>query len=1188
MSIKNLQIILINDDPDDAILLRGCLVDESERTYSFVEKTTGEDGIRACLALDSPGPDCVIVDLHLPDMGALEVLRRFTDDEGEVRFPVVVFIDSGQECKAASAALRAGAQEYIAKSWVTPDGLACAVEHAIERFKLRERLRAKRTLLRRQDHEFKTLIENVPDIITRFDTNCRHIYINPAIERATGLSPESFLGKTSREAGMRADLCDFWESILKEVMASGTESTFEFEYQTPAGPRSYLARHVPQLSAKGEVDSVLAVSTEVTQAKRAEEALRASEQHLRNVIDRLVAFVGVMTPAGILVEANEPALAAASLNAKDVLGKPFEQTYWWSYSAEVQADLRRAIECAARGELVRHDVAIRIGEDRFVTIDFMISPLVGANGQVTHLIASGVDITQRKRTEEQMRTTAARERVRAVELKTVLKATPAAIWITKDRDCRHITGNPASYKLLGLAEKANVSATPPPGEPSRRSFQEFRAGVPIAPHELPMQVAATQGVEIEGTEMTLRFDDGSVRHIYGNAAPLRYPDGTVYGAISAFVDITTLKHAEESVRVSEERFRLASEAVSGMIYEWDAGTGHVERSAGLVALAGYRPEEAEPTRSWWIERVHPDDRDRVASTTLAWEKDQEALYEMEYRIRHRDGGYRYVWDRARAIYDSQGRQARMVGYTIDVTERVQGEEVLRLNERRFRRLATSDVIGIAFGEIHGVLTYVNDEFLRIIGTTREQFEAKPILWTEITPPQWHPADEQGIAEARARGSCLPYEKEYIRQDGSRVAVLTGYTLLDESGEGDELVAFILDLSDRKRSEKALRDSDKRKNEFLAMLAHELRNPLATIRTAAHFLLLKGSPEHELTWGCQLIERQAKHLTRLIEDLLDVSRINTGKINLKPMPIDFRDVASRAAESAWPLMTAKQHDLKISLPPQPLAMLADPARLEQVLTNLLSNAAKYTDNNGSITLSAAQEGSNIVLRLRDTGIGIAPDMLPGIFDLYTQVDGNLARSLGGLGIGLTLVKTLVELHGGSVSAASEGTGEGSEFTIVLPALDSPSEHVDEATPQGLPVVKASPRRWRPRVLVVDDNVDMALGLAILIETSGYEVKTAHEGMSALSTARVYRPEFVILDIGLPGMDGYELARAFKREADLRGTTLIAISGYGRPEDRERAREAGFDHHMLKPVELEALLAMLAAPAGAEGPAREDKD
>ncbi len=565
---------------------------------------------------------------------------------------------------------------------------------------------------------------------------------------------------------------------------------------------------------------------------------------------------------------------------------------------------------------------------------------------------------------------------------------------------------------------------------------------------MTMQLAASQGVESQGTELTFRFNDGSERHIYGNATPLRQPDGTVYGAISAFIDITELKKAEEA---------------------------------------------------------------------------------------------------------------------------------LRLSEKRFRRFATSDIIGIVFADVHGSLNYVNDEYLRIIGYTREQFETSRLLWTEMTPPEWRPADEKGLAEARGTGTCIPYEKEYIRRDGSRIPVLIGYTCLDESG--DELVAFILDLTERKRSEQALQDSDRRKDEFLAMLAHELRNPLAAIRTAVHILSLKGSAQPELTWGRQVIERQAKHLTRLIEDLLDVSRISTGKIQLQPVPIDFRDVASRAAESVLPLMTAKQHDLRILLPARPLSTVADPARLEQVVNNLLTNAAKYTDNGGSITLTAAQEGPSIVLRLRDNGIGIAPEMLPHIFDLYIQVDGNLARSLGGLGIGLKLVKMLVELHGGSVAATSEGPGKGSEFTIRLPARDSPPQPPDDAGQGELSCPEPSAMLWRRRVLVVDDNVDIALGLAMLLESSSHEVKTAHDGPSALEIARQFRPEFVVMDIGLPGMNGYELANAFQAEDVLRGATLIAISGFGQHHDRERARAAGFDHHMLKPVDLAMLLPILAAGAGA---------
>ena len=399
-------------------------------------------------------------------------------------------------------------------------------------------------------------------------------------------------------------------------------------------------------------------------------------------------------------------------------------------------------------------------------------------------------------------------------------------------------------------------------------------------------------------------------------------------------------------------------------------------------------------------------------------------------------------------------------------------------------------------------------------------------------------------------------------------VLIGYTLLDESG--DQLVAFILDITERKRSEKTLRDADRRKDEFLAMLAHELRNPLAAIRTAVHILLLKGSDQPELKWGREVIDRQAKHLTRLIEDLLDVSRISTGKIRIKPVRVDVRDVVARAAESVWPLMTGKQHDFQIIQPAHSLMSLVDPARLEQAVSNLLTNAAKYTDNGGSITLTEEQEGSQIVIRVRDNGIGISPELLPSIFDLYTQAEGNLGRSLGGLGIGLTLVKMLVELHGGEVSTTSEGAGKGSEFTIKLPGLRFSSDPVDDTSKEGAAAFNTSLRPWRSRVLVIDDNVDMAMGLAMLIESSGHDVKTAHEAQSALELAHEFRPAFVIMDIGLPGMNGYELASAFRQEKELSDVVLIAISGYGQYHDRERARAAGFDHHMLKPVDLELLL------------------
>ncbi len=1174
MTIDELRVVIINDDPDDRALLQRLLNDDTHRRYEIILAANVEEGIRLCTVPDGQRPvDCVIVDLHLASTNGLDVIERLKDEEGEVRLPIVLFIDSGNECRAASEALHRGAQEYIAKSWMTTDGLSCAIEHAIERFEVLTRLRTKHESLDRREREFKNLVEHLPDVIARFDSSMRHTYINNAVERMSGQKPEHYLGKTMREADEPDRLCDFYETLLAEVFAEGRELTFEFDYKTPAGKKCFQTRFVPEFSRKGVVDSVLGVTVDVDAGKQVEAALRTTREHLRDVIDRLVAFVGVTTPDGILVEANRLLLDSAALKAEDVLEKPIEETYWWSYSPEVQKQLRQALECAAQGQSVRYDVSIRVAPDHFITIDLLLAPLLDAERNVTHIIASGVDITERLRSEKAAKEIAARERVRSAELKTVLRATPAAIWIAKTNDCRKIIGNPASYKLLGLPERTNVSATAPDVTEKERPFQEVRDGIPVPAHQLPMQLAAKHGVDIQNTELCFRFPDGRERHVYGNAVPLRTSSGRVYGAISAFIDITKLKQAEESARVNRERFELARRAVSGVIYDWDPTTDRVEWSEGLLALAGFHPDEAEPNRAWWLNLIHPEDREKTQARLNEILAVQGSLQEIEYRIEHRNGGYRHVWDRARIVYDETGRATRIVGYTIDITERVQSEIALRENEMKFRKFATSDIIGIVFGDVDGGLDYVNNEFLRIIGYTREQMESENPLWTTLTPENWTEADQHAIAEAKLRGSCTPYEKEYLRKDGSRVPVLVGFTFFSESNH--DFVAFILDTTERKRAELAQKEADTRKDEFLAMLAHELRNPLAAIRTAIQILRLKGPSNPDVIWSRDVIDRQAKHLTRLIEDLLDLSRIQTGKIQLRKVALDVRQVLTRAAESAQPLMNAKEHQLVVELPTDPLPTTADPVRLEQIVGNLLTNAAKYTDETGQITLSGALEGDHVVVRVRDNGIGISPEMLSQIFGLFAQVQTSLDRSQGGLGIGLTLVKMLVEQHGGSIHAASPGQGLGSEFTIRLPALkvEQPS-HPNGHTPHL--ESDLSPKKSGQRILVVDDNVDMAKGMAVLIADSGHDVKLAFDGQEALSVAREFRPSFVLADIGLPGMNGYELAEAFRQEIAFEATVLIAISGYGQYQDRQRALAAGFDHHLIKPFEIEALLPLLAAP------------
>ncbi len=371
----------------------------------------------------------------------------------------------------------------------------------------------------------------------------------------------------------------------------------------------------------------------------------------------------------------------------------------------------------------------------------------------------------------------------------------------------------------------------------------------------------------------------------------------------------------------------------------------------------------------------------------------------------------------------------------------------------------------------------------------------------------------------------------------------------------------------------VRQADRQKNEFLSMLAHELRNPLAPISNAVQVLRLRGLDQPELKWARDVIERQVRHMTRLVDDLLDISRITRGKIRLQREPVAISAVVAQAVEASRPAIEARHHHLEVNVPAEPLWINGDSARLAQVLTNLLNNAAKYTEERGTIWLSAAAEDGMVVLRVRDTGIGIPPEMLAAIFDLFTQVDRALDRSQGGLGIGLTLVRRLVEMHGGRVEVHSEGAGRGSEFVVRLPALErnhAPAPAAASGAPSPAPAV-------RRRVLVVDDNVDSAHSLALLLQIGGFEVHQAHDGPAALQAAQSFHPEVVVLDIGLPGMDGYEVARRLRSEPTTRDAVLIAVTGYGQKEARSRSFEAGFDQHLVKPVDYTMLQEVFASLA-----------
>jgi len=403
----------------------------------------------------------------------------------------------------------------------------------------------------------------------------------------------------------------------------------------------------------------------------------------------------------------------------------------------------------------------------------------------------------------------------------------------------------------------------------------------------------------------------------------------------------------------------------------------------------------------------------------------------------------------------------------------------------------------------------------------------------------------------------------------------GTVFYDAAGQPLRMLGINMDVTERKEAEEALREADRRKDEFLAMLAHELRNPLAPIRAGLHLLGVVEQDDPRSVRVREMLDRQVQHLVRLVDDLLELSRVSRGDIELRREPVELVSGIASALETSRPLIDERGHRFTVTLPAEPLVLDVDPVRLSQIVANLLNNAARYTDPGGRITLSAEPDGDEVCIHVTDDGVGIPLEMLARVFEPFTQVDRSSARSHRGLGIGLALVKTLAEMHGGSVAASSAGPGKGSDFTVRLPLARSGSAAAPARAADGAGASVAG-----RRILVVDDNRDAAESLGLLLETMGHEVRVAHAGGEGLLAVQAFAPAVVLLDIGMPDMDGYEVARRIRDEEGSARAVLVAITGWGQDEDRQRAREAGFDHHLTKPVDPAELQRLLTAGAPAD--------
>ena len=813
--------------------------------------------------------------------------------------------------------------------------------------------------------------------------------------------------------------------------------------------------------------------------------------------------------------------------------------------ASIEAALRQTFES---GKPFRHEhrVPQPDGSVRWVSSH---AERVGEGSQAC-VIGLVQDVTERKEAESQLLASEHR-------LRLTLEAAATGLW-DWDVATNVVTWSPECYSIHGLKKEefdGTAAAFDRLLDPDDRS----RVWASVR--------AAVDGRTRYACEFRIVRPDGEVRWV-ANTGRAVYDHGQPVKMVGTITDITDRKRAEEQLRVSEElnRSLMDGSADCVKVLDTEGRLRHINAPGlCLMEIDDFGPLCGQAWSVMWPAESHEDVARAVATASGG------GNYSFQAFCPTAKGTPRWWEVAVSPVRDTpDGPVVRLLSVSRDITARKATEDFLRQSESRFQVALMSTRI----------LVYTTDHDLRY-------------TWVQNPHPAFTPADLLG----RRDDELLPPEQAApltaIKLDvlnsgvgrrtefsvdinGERASYdLTVEPLRDGTGKVVGVTVAAMEISERKKIEDELRrlatelsEADRRKNVFLATLAHELRNPLAPIRNGLQVIRLAGS-KGKVEQTRTMIERQVSQLVRLVDDLLDISRITQGKVELRKERVELRAVIDAAVETSRPGIEQAGHELAVVVPDEPIFVDGDATRLAQVVSNLLNNSAKYTHRGGHIRLTAGHEGGAAVVSVKDDGIGIPPAMLGRVFEMFTQVDRTLEKTTGGLGIGLSLVKGLMEMHGGTIEARSDGEGMGSEFVVRLPVVTAavagsnhPDEQTSERVPRGL------------RILVVDDNVDSADLFAQLLEMLGIEVRTANDGEAGIELAAQYRPDVVVMDIGMPKLNGYEAARRIREQPWGVGMVLVALTGWGQEEDRKRSADAGFNHHLVKPVETDALMKLLA--------------
>ncbi|MCU0544421.1 MAG: response regulator [Oscillatoriaceae cyanobacterium Prado104] len=1248
MSQQQRTILIVDDSAEDRELYRRYLLRDREHSYTILEAELGRVGLQMW---QQHQPDAVLLDYRLPDLDGLAFLAKLPSSTPQPCWPIVVVTGQGNEAVAA-AAIKAGAQDYLVKEQITPEGLHLAVNGAIETARLhaqlQQRIERERVLsqIARQIHrslDLNEILQTTVDEVRRFlqtdrvlifrlqsngggtvvtesvapecipllstslyDPCFNEKYAEPFRRGLVTVKPDIHDGSIDpchvellASLQVRANLvvpivqdshlwgmliahhCAAprqWEALeidlLQELATSAGIALQQAElYQQARNELAERQRAQEALLQQTERERLVAqISQRVLQTLDLQEILQTTVTEVRQFLKTDRAFMYRFNPdfTGVVVVESVgedwlPILDAqvADFYFMETRGEDYRQGRIQAVADIYSAGLTDChVELLARFQ-VRANLAVPIlhGDALWglLVANHCAAPRLWQQLEIDLLqqLATqvGIAIQQAELYKQATSELADRQQAEA-DLQQAQSKLEALIGNISGMIYSYLpagAGSPHRFLFAssGCCELCELEA--------EAIVENADAFVNLVhPDDLPaFQATVARAVadfapwHWEGRIVT---PSGKLKWIQGSSCPVRVLEGDVWHGL--IVDITDRKQAEQALQESETRFRQMAETIEDVFWISKLSDYRVLYvNPAFEQLWQREPAEVYANPMVWVEAVHPEDRERVRMVLENFLLT--GTFEAEYRVVRPDGSVRWVRDRGFPILEGTGRPRRAAGIVEDITDRKQAEADLAANEARLRGFVEANVVGILYGDIYGGIHQANDELLRIVGYTREDLQAGRLGWLDITPPEYLPLDERAIAQARACGACTPYEKEYIRKDGSRVPVLIGYSLVGEARE--ESVAFILDLSDRKAAE--AERANRIKDEFLAILSHELRSPLNPILGWTKLMQSPNFNPAKVPEALGTIERNVKLQTQLIDDLLDVAKILRGKLSMNAAPFSLVFAIESAIETVRTAAFAKSIELHPVLSEVGL-VTGDAARLQQIVWNLLSNAIKFTPKNGRVDIRLERVGDRAQISIADTGKGINPDFIPHIFESFRQEDASTTRKYGGLGLGLAIVRSLVEAHGGTIWADSPGEGLGATFTVQLPLLDAESE---PSQTEELPEVELD--LTGIRVLSVDDEPDVRELLAVMLEQYGAEVLTVASAAEVLACLESFQPDVLVSDIGMPDVDGYALIQQIRSLPSGSSSQLpaIALTAYARDEDGQKALAKGFQQHISKPID-----------------------